>query len=257
MDPVEYRIMSEAEERHWWYLGLRDAMARALSRPDMMSSPHPKVLDAGCGTGENLRFLRRLLTPAYLGGFDLSDEALQFAREKEPGADLYLSDIRDPEIRADGLDLVISLDVIYIPGARRSMDGLQRLVGALKPGGLFVVNLPAYDWLFSEHDLAIGTTERYTTGRAYRLLRALGLNVELLTYRLCLLFPAVVLARLPGMVRARRRPRPGSPRSDLHRVPWDLTNRILHRIVQLENPWIARGIRLPWGSSVFAVGRKP
>ena len=72
---------------------------------------------------------------------------------------------------------------------------------------------------------------------------------------LCFLFPAVVLGRIPGMYAAWR----GEPeaRSDLHRAPGGWANSVLLRVLTLENKLIGAGVRLPWGSSVFAIARKP
>jgi SAM-dependent methyltransferase len=213
------------------------------------------VLDAGCGTGENLRFLRETLAPAYLGGFDLSEEAVALAREKAPGADVYRGDLCDPPVHPDALDAVVSCDVLCIPGTVRALPGLRRLVERLRPGGLLVLNLPAYRWLYSRHDVAVHSSERYTARDVRRLLESLGLEVELLSYRLCFLFPLVVASRLPSLLRAR----PGDPdaRSDLNRVPSEAVSRAFLAVLRLENALIARGVRLPFGSSVFALGRKP
>jgi SAM-dependent methyltransferase len=254
MNPDEYEIMGRVERDHWWYRGLRDAVARCLQRREFALPPNPRVLDAGCGTGENLRSLLQPLNPSYLGGFDHAEEALSVARRKVAGADLYRSDICDPAIHVEALDLVTSLDVIYIPGVERSLPGLQRLVSALRPGGLLVLNLPAFGWLYSEHDVAIHTSQRFTSREVRSLLDRLGLSAAVLTYRLFFLFPAVVLSRLPRMLRPRPRSRP--VRSDLHSMPAALPNRALLECVMAENRLIERGVRLPWGSSVFAIGRK-
>jgi len=255
MNPGEFELMAAAEDRHWWYRGLRDAVARCLARPDLRLPSHPRVLDAGCGTGANLRFLGELLQPSYLGGFDSSEEALSLSARKAPaGADLYRSDIRDPILRAGDLDLVVSLDVIYIPGAQESMKGIERLVGALRGGGLLILNLPAYDWLYSEHDVAVHTRERFTARKTRALLDGVGLRIARLSYRLCLLFPVVALARVPGMIRARRGM--SGARSDLHAVPGEAASGALLALLRMENRLLARGVRLPWGSSVFAIGRK-
>ncbi len=255
MNPGEHEIMARVERGHWWYRGLRDAVWRTLGRLSPALPPRPAVLDAGCGTGETLRCVGERLRPSYLAGFDASAEAVEHARRKAPAADVYQSDICAPEIHREPLDLVLSLDVIYIPGVERSLPGLRRLVAALGPGGRLVLNLPAYDWLYSEHDVAIHTRERYTRRKVARVLETLGLVPERLTYRMCLLFPAVVAGRLPGMLRARRGG--ASARSDLHAVPGPAVSAVLTRVLAAENAWIARGLRLPWGSSVFAVGRKP
>src|SRR5690606_16836330 len=113
MHPGEHRRMSDVEDDHFWYRALRDLLLRTLATRGLPA--RPRVLDAGCGSGANLRALADAFSPSYLGGFDLSDEALDLARLKAPSADLYRSDLRRPAIRTD-LDLVLSLDVLYIPG---------------------------------------------------------------------------------------------------------------------------------------------
>jgi SAM-dependent methyltransferase len=253
MEPGEHELMSRAEERHWWYLGLRELLARILAREVHVA--RPRVLDAGCGTGAHLRLLREVLQPTYLGGFDREPEALRLARPKAPGADLYLSDVCDPELHVDALDLVLSIDVIYVPGAERAYPGLLRMAERLDRGGLMVLHLPAYRWLYSEHDVAVHGTQRFTAREVGALLTGLGLQVELLTYRLCLLFPLVVLSRLPRLVRPREAP--AAARSDLHREPHPRVNGALLAALRAENAAILRGARLPFGSSVFAVARKP
>jgi SAM-dependent methyltransferase len=254
MDQGVIATVAEVEPYHWWYQGLRMALASCLKRVDPPVPPHPRVLDAGCGTGENLRLLANLLQPSYLAGFDTSEEALALAQQRVPGADLYRSDICAPALHDEQLDVVISCDVIYIPGVERSMAGLQRLVDHLAPGGLLVLNLPAYNWLRSEHDVAIHTKERYTARSVRALLARLGLSVELLSYRVCLLFPAVALARLARKPKWRHRPQ---ARTDLERTPPGPLNDLLASILRAENRLIASGVLLPWGSSVFAIGRKP
>jgi hypothetical protein len=65
--------MARVEADHWWYRGLRDALAAVFGRLEPPLPANPRLLDAGCGTGENLRFLRESLDPSYLGGFDPSE----------------------------------------------------------------------------------------------------------------------------------------------------------------------------------------
>lgn len=252
MTQVEIAKMARLDREHWWYCGLRDMIRRVIvSRP---LRPGPRVLDAGCGTGETLHFLRLLLSPSYLGGFDASPLAVELSQNRVRGGDIYLSDIRRPEIRANQLDLVLSCDVITIPGIESCRPGLERLVDALQPGGLMVLNLPAFQWLHSEHDQAVGTQQRVRAEDARALMLELNLEVELLTYRVCSLFPMVVAARLPSMIRPR-----GSienPSSDLSMITPRL-NEALVKLLYAENGAVSKGLNLPWGTSVFAVGRKP
>ncbi|MEQ1830499.1 MAG: class I SAM-dependent methyltransferase [Pirellula sp.] len=243
--------MSQAEDHHWWYLGMRDAIARCLSHPSMRLPDNPKVLDAGCGTGGNLCFLNRTLSPSYLAGFDLSERALEHAHRKCPEADIYLSDLRAPEIREDDLDLIISCDVLYVTGILDSLNGLRRLSHSLKQGGLLVWNLPAFDWLTSHHDRVVHTKQRFTRGQLKDLSRELEMECVRISYRLFGLFPVIASIRLAAnclMFDSRKA-------SDL-RQPNRWVNEALLRVLKSENRMIANGISFPVGTSVFAVFRK-
>lgn len=253
MNPREYEMMAAVEADHWWYRGMRQQLGQSLQRFGQRLPARPSILDAGCGTGENLRFLSSLYTAQYMGGFDASAQAVEWAKKKVSAADIYQSDICAPELHAEHYDIVLSCDVLYIVGLTASLRGMQAIAERMSPNGLMLINVPAYQWLCSEHDLAIGTTQRFVANDIRQFLRELGLVPRLVTYRLCLLFPLVVASRLPSILR------PG--RDSTHAVSalkqhsrW--TNRLLEATLGLENRLIGAGAALPWGSSVFAVGQK-
>jgi SAM-dependent methyltransferase len=252
MDDNDYETMAALENRHWWYRGLRQSIEQML-RLNRFALPHgARVLDAGCGTGENLRLLQRLIRPSYCGGFDISAKAVEMCREKiGPVADVYVSDIRSPAVHVDELDLIISCDVVSIAGLEASRDGLRSLVTRLRRGGLFVFNLAGLRWLYSSHDLQMQIRDRPGAAEMRQLMADIGLQVEFLTYRMFWLFPAIVLCRLPSILF----PRAAKARSDLAPTPrW--MNECLARLMSAEAWMLGRGMRFPWGSSVFAIGRK-
>jgi hypothetical protein len=84
------------------------------------------------------------------------------------------------------------------------------------------------------------------------LVASLGLDVELLTYRLCPLLPLLVLSRLGRFGAAPS----GGARSDLHDDPDPRLSRALLGVLRAENAAIAAGARMPFGSSVLALARK-
>ncbi len=254
MNPREYEIMASVESDHWWYRSLRDCLEFSLRRYGQALPEKPNILDAGCGTGQNLCFLNSLFRVGYLGGFDFSERAVEYAKSKCPAADIYQSDIRQPELHCEEFDIVVSCDVLYIPGFEASTAGLLQIIQKMRPGGLFLVNLPAYNWLRSDHDLAIQTSERYVASQVKNFLQRLGLEPMSVTYRLCALFPLVVASRLPSIMR---------PSSDAHsatsalKPASQMSNMVFGQYMRWENRLIGCGLRMPFGSSVFAVGRKP
>jgi hypothetical protein len=61
MSPAEIELMASVEGEHWWYRGLRDALGQTLQGPRAGIPSRARILDAGCGSGENLRFVKELL----------------------------------------------------------------------------------------------------------------------------------------------------------------------------------------------------
>ena len=253
MQDEQIQEMSLLEAEHWWYRGLRHMIEQTLRVHAPVCSA-AKVLDAGCGTGENLRLLRSVLRPSYLGGFDISETAVRLCRQKVgDDADLYQTDVCDPELHATDLDVILSCDVLSVPGIQRSTPGLTKLIAALRSGGLLILNLAAMPWLYSSHDVKTRTSDRVFAGDLRGLLNKLDLQVELLTYRVFSLFPGILAARLKSML---CRPSVDAAYTDLDRTPRWLNSPLAH-LLYAENRAVARGCSLPWGSSVYAVARKP
>jgi SAM-dependent methyltransferase len=253
MDDTEIENMAGLEGRHWWYRGLRDLIQDTLEMPRFRVARGARVLDAGCGTGENLRLLQELIRPSYCGGFDISDCAVSYCRRKTgASADVYVSDIRRPAFHIDQLDLILSCDVLSIAGLEASKAGLRSLVGRLRHGGMFIIHLPAVRWLTSSHDVVIGTRDRVKASQLKDLMIEIGLQVEFITYRVFCMFPAIVVRRAPSLL---FRPTRARARSDLAPVASGL-NGLLFGILRVENWMACQGFRFPWGSSVFAIGRR-
>jgi hypothetical protein len=141
--------------------------------------------------------------------------------------------------------VIVSADVL----CHRSVDDAQALLNfnrCLTSGGTLVLNLPAYQWLYSAHDRAVCTSRRYTRTRLHELLQAAGFASIKTTYWNTFLFPLMVLRRMLT------RTRDGS---DVIRYPMpvDLTFRALMR---LESILLRHGFTLPFGGSVLAVAVK-
>ena len=248
MEAAEYRALSVLEDRYWWHAGLRD-LTLAMMREHLRAGPAPAILDLGCGTGGNLAALQRELPQARLHGADLSPLAVSFARERGAGALCRASASALPYPDA-AFDAVFALDVFYAVEVdeERALRESRRV---LKLGGILFVNLPAFEWLRGPHDAAVHTRHRYTARELRGKLASAGYEVLRVTYWNALLLPLVLAWR-----RAPRRALAGrAPRSDLVPLP-AAVNGLLKLVLRLERS-VFSAVDLPFGSSVFAVARKP
>ena len=250
MNEHEYRAMYHLEEDHWWYAGMRAISAALLETTTLPGAP--RVLDAGCGTGFNLGWLRR--RGAAVAGVDFYADALEWSRLRGERA-LARASVVDLPFASGVFDLVTSFDVVshVRDGAdrRRSLAEFRRV---LRPGGVVLLRVAAFEWLRTSHDNEILTHHRFGPRELRLSLAAAGFESIRLTFANMLLFPAAIAWRL--LKRARLAPR-GSDVSPVTRGP-DWLNRALRSLLELEAAFLrARHTRLPLGLSLMAVARKP
>lgn len=245
MLPHEYRVMFEIEEEYWWYRGLRVLVNELLTRyaaPDGST----RILDAGCGTGKNLQMF---LARGDARGVDIAEEAIHFCLMRGIPADRALiGSLLELPFPDQSFDLAFSFDVICnIQDDAAAFSELHRV---LQPNGRIIVQLPAYRFLWSAHDVAVGHKHRYTARTLSERISRAGLQVETLTYLNTILFPFIALLRL-----ARRQAvANGHARSDLTPLP-HAVNAGLARIFSAEMRHVLDR-RLPYGISLLAIARR-
>jgi hypothetical protein len=145
------------------------------------------------------------------------------------------------------------MDVIYHVAAPADFRALLEMKRVLKPGGILLLNLPAYECLRSHHDAAVHTKQRYTRGRIRDLLAEAGWKIQTITYRNTMLFPIAAVVR--GLQKLFS-PDPSTLKSDLSPLP-RIINQALTIPLYMENRLIQWGGRLPFGLSLYCVGVKP
>jgi SAM-dependent methyltransferase len=139
-------------------------------------------------------------------------------------------------------DLIGMFDVLE--HVENDEDLLLQIREALKPNGTLVVTVPAYQWLWSEHDVENHHFRRYTLRGLRHVLQRAGLEVQSSSYWNTLLFPVAAAMRLAG--------RTGQEGLTLGRT----LDAVLTRIVGLEVGAMRAGLRMPFGLSVVAVATR-
>lgn len=245
LNPREYRALFEAERTHWWFVALRREIARALRR---RGPARGRWLDAGSGTGGLLAFLDAPIAGLRVG-LEWSFDGILPARSRGLASQVRGSASQLP-FGEGAFGAVTSIDVLCHRGVAKAA-ALSESFRCLAPGGVLVLQVPAFDWLRGAHDEAVWTDRRFRRLEVERLLADAGFTVEESFYRLGLLFPAAALRRLL----ASRRDGPDA-RSDVDPASAP-ENALLSAVLRLESSLAAVGLRLPFGLSVFCVARKP
>ncbi len=242
MNPEEYGRMFEHEDRYWWFVARR-RLATRLLRKYLPVSDSPLVLDLGCGTCALVSELAEWATPI---GADMSRTALGFGRSRGSFG-LVQADGTALPFPTDSFDATLGLDVFeHIEDHAKAYAECARI---LKPGGLLVLSVPAFRNLWGPHDVALHHFRRYRRREVIDCLRAAKLDPVTVSYSVFFLFPLVVISRL--LQKTKR----GRASVQLPVVPGWL-NSALIRLGDLEASLLVK-MRLPWGSSIVAVARKP
>ncbi|UYN97819.1 MAG: methyltransferase domain-containing protein [Enhydrobacter sp.] len=237
--------MHAVEDRMWWYRGLRALVAGLLARSPRDPSPAaPSVLDAGCGTGGMLARLGALPSDGVAIGLEYDPVAAGMAADKS-GRPVVAGTVLRLPFADQALDAYVSLDVLCHGGVEPA-QALAEAHRCLKPGGIALLNLPAYGWLLSAHDRRVHNVRRFTRRQARRLLAEHGFTVRRTSYWNTLLFPLMVLHRLTERPEAE---------SDVRDFPRWL-DALFSTALAIERTVILAGLSLPFGGSLIVVAAR-
>ncbi len=240
MEDRVYRRLYELEDRHWWFRGRRAVIWALIARAAL--KPTPRLLDAGCGTGRNLVEFGRLGDAV---GVDDSDEAIAFCRARGL-RDVAVGGLETLPFHAGRFDLAMACDVLeHVADDAAALAELRRVTA---PGGHLLLTVPAYQWLWSQHDDIHHHRRRYTLRRIRERVVASGWRPDVATYFNSILLPPIALVR-----RLAGRRRTGSDAPSDYELGAGALNDWLVLPMRAEARLIARGASLPAGVSVGMV----
>jgi SAM-dependent methyltransferase len=243
MDKDFYPAYFELEGRHWWFVGRRKVFLELLDRKPPRDA---EILDFGCGTGAFLEYLDRF---GSVIGVDADESAVSFCHARGRTEVLHAPLGSRLPFSDGAFDVVTTLDVIeHIEDDVAALAELRRV---LRPGGLLLVAVPAFMFLWGKQDEVSHHQRRYTARTLRGALAQAGFRVDRTSYFNTILFPPIAAGRLGRrLLRA-----PGSAQSDFELGPSWL-NQILGAVFGSEARIVSRR-GLPFGVSVLALASKP
>lgn len=239
MERATYRSMRQLQRGHWWFRGRRAVLRKIIAQLGLPADA--RILEAGAGTGGNVPMLQCF---GDVSAFDPDDEARSFCLA-ETGLGCLAGALPDenPFQGKSEFDLVVALDVIE--HVDDDVGALKSLAACVREGGALLLTVPAYQWMFSSHDVAHHHKRRYAKSELESRLLEAGCRVSRIGHFNAFLFPAIAAVRLCN--RLLRRP----GRSDME-MPGRWLNALLLRVFAIEAKLLGRN-GFSFGTSIFVV----
>ncbi len=251
MEHEVYQLFSEIQATHWWFVARRRILADVLQRY-LAKNKTRRIAEIGCGTGAMLPTLAQF---GEAWGIDNSPEAVKLCAQKNL-AQVYLdSDSTWRQVQFEGLAF---FDVIeHVPD---DVAFMKNYLAQLQPGGWVIITVPAFMFLWSEHDVLNQHYRRYHAPQLRRSLAAAGLQLERMSYFNTFLFPAIAAARFAtktvrALTRSPQQNGTAHLRTDFERNI-SFLNRPLQALFAGER-FVLRYLNFPFGTSLLALARKP
>jgi SAM-dependent methyltransferase len=236
-----YDIEWEVERFHWWFTVRRKLLKSILSSIHLQ--PEWITIDIGCGTGANLRILQSVGLKAI--GLDRSIYALSLLQKKSKSP-LINGDLNQLPIRPNSVGLIVAADVLE--HLDDDAAGIRSFYQALHKGGLLILTVPAFKFLWGIQDVVTGHKRRYSKQEILFNLKKGGFEILRSSYfNFFFFFPIFLARRIIHIL--------GLKIKSENKINSPVMNSFLKAIFSLE-PWLLNYFSFPFGVSIFCIARK-
>jgi len=249
---LEFQRMYEVERKLWWYQVLHRKVLSQIKKHFRALDPELKILDAACGTGGLLSFLRE---NGYenISGFDYSRHAIDFSLERN--LDVSFGDLKNVDAFRPGetYDIICCNDALYFLTDTEIINAMTIFRKRLNKNGIILINIHAFEAFSGTHDLAVGSSRRFTFDDFRNYAVSSGLQVTFKTYwPFALSLPILLVRKWQKYQINKGKISTENPDSDVS-YPGDFVNGLLRSTTFFEE-FILKSA--PFGSSLFLVLKK-
>lgn len=249
MDPQFYKEYYFLERKSWWFRARLNILENTILRKLDTTKPLT-ILNVGVATGATTEMLQKY---GEVTSVEYDKDCCDFLAAKT-GIKAICASLTELPFEANTYDLVCAFDVIeHIEDDKLAMQEINRV---LKPRGTYFVTVPAFQFLWSNHDVVNHHYRRYTQSQLSSLVNNAKLDIAYTTYFNFWLFFPIALTRFILNLLPRKKDNSSSG-SDNDLVSTDsLVNKLLFTIFNSENVLLKTGMRFPLGVSILSLGNK-
>jgi SAM-dependent methyltransferase len=250
MEKQYYKEYYLLERHHWWFKARLEILEKLLVNRIKKNNTKPfKILNTGAATGATSEMLQRY---GEVTSLEYDKDCCDFLVNSLNIRAINAS-ITEMPFPDETFDLVCAFDVIE--HVEYDQAALREVKRVLKPNGTLYVTVPAFKFLWSQHDVVNHHFRRYTMKSMAQLISEAGFHSNFKTYFNFFLFPPILA------IRALSKLLPQYHKKDTAGSDFDffqgnqLINRAFYRIFKIEKLLLAR-LRFPFGVSLLFIATK-
>ena len=241
----KYHEMEALEKVHWWFIYRQNILKFILKKYLFKLSKDSTIIDIGCGTGGNLQLLSENYTNVV--GIDNNEFAIKYCKDKNLQNIIQGELPNLNEIEDNSADLILLFDVLE--HVDEDALALFTIKNKLKKEGFILLTVPAFSFLWSQHDEDFHHKRRYGLKQIKKMLEDLGFHVIKSSYLYFLLFPLILVMRLFKQISK------GYSQKDDFELNNIFLNSLIIKILSLEKN-LLNYFDYPFGSSILILAKK-
>lgn len=245
---MEKSVYKEIENvgNNWWFISREQFVISVLKK----MKENFRLLEGGFGTGRLIEMISKKYNSCKIFGIDSSEDALLLAKGKNIKCKLIRGDLTKMKFK-NYFDVVTCLDVLEHVDDNLA---LKEIWNALKPNGLLILTVPAFNILWCKNDDLSHHKRRYTTEKLEKNLIKNGFSIELISYwNFGMLLPILIIRKINKLLDKLHIKK--EPTYDLF-TPMYFLNKLLIFLLLFENKLLLNKFKFPFGTSVFCVAKK-
>jgi SAM-dependent methyltransferase len=248
MDHKFYQEYYNLEREGWWFKARLSILESYCKK--IINHPEMRILNVGAATGATSEMLSKF---GEVTSLEYDEFCCKFLKEKT-GIEAVNASLTDLPFEDDSYDIICAFDVIeHIEDDIKAIEEIHRV---LKLNGKYFLTVPAFQSLWSNHDVINHHFRRYRKNQFNKLIVNNKLKIKYSTYFNFWLFIPISIVRfiLNNIPRKKNSDSTGSDNEIMQSSK--IVNGILYRIFYSEKFLLKLNIKFPFGVSILTIGSK-